>query len=119
MSKLASGRQAANIYVKKMSWPIGDNMFVHSSNPFILHVNYFYEGAIRGDDEEPGCDEYFELSEVKVLSPVCLTNYTGLALNISPTLNMLDILSEHQYDVIVEALSKGADSEDNIWVEEL
>lgn len=76
-----------------------------SEGVFMMEVYFYYEDAIRSCEDDPGAEEYVEIISARVFRPLELS-CEGLTLLVEPTVNLLDLISDNQYEQLVDLVLK-------------
>lgn len=77
---------------------------------FMMEVEFYYEEYITPCEDDPGCDEYCELYSARVFKPLELYG-EGMMLHINNTVNILDFITDNQYDQLKDLVLMEKDSE--------
>jgi hypothetical protein len=102
------GRQRTDLTVESFTLRVNDDLSLHNMYHFGLDVSFElwrYKKSL--DHCEPDSEAYCELYSVKVLDRAYLSDDKGFMLSINPMANMLDIITEAQYDKICTYLLEG------------
>jgi hypothetical protein len=98
------GCSTALLLINSLTLQVGQ-MSLKSSVTFPVHVKLEYWPHVKANSfEEPDEPEFLEVYSVTLLSPLYMTNFTGLTMSLDSRLNLLDILSNYQYERLVAAL---------------
>jgi hypothetical protein len=77
---------------------------------FMMEVEFQYEEHIEPCEDDPGADEYCELYSARVFKPLELYG-EGVTLLLEPSINILDFISDNQYDQLKDLVLKEKDNE--------
>lgn len=72
-----------------------------SNGVFMMETTVIYLPEIRPQEDDPGCDKYCEILEARVFKTLVLVG-EGLTLTIDHTVNILDLISDSQYEQLVD-----------------
>lgn len=98
------GRSTALLLVKSLTIPVGE-MKLSAMTPFPMHIELEYWPYQKAADEcEPDEPEFLELISATLLSPIFMTTFSGLTLSLDGRLNVLELLSDSQYNLVTQAL---------------
>jgi hypothetical protein len=101
--KFKGGQSAALVLVNSLSLSVGQTtMKSHIAFPVRAMLEYW--PYIKGCDEEPPEPEFIEIHSLTLLSPLYMTTFAGITLSLDSRINLLDILTDKQYDDVCEAL---------------
>lgn len=74
--------------------------------PLTLSVEYYYEEAIKATEDEPPCDEYIELLDVRALVPTYLSGDNGVSMGFDGRVNLVSMLTDKQEDDIITLIKQ-------------
>lgn len=105
--KITEGRGRMDVLIDKLSLCLNNSdTKIDITNAFYVTVGYYYEDAIKGNEDEPPCDEYLEITSIRVCNPVFFTGYNGVTMTIDNRLELIDVLKEDQVEYVKIEMKK-------------
>lgn len=111
MPKLVEGRSHIIFTVPHLALPIGNYYVVanSASQPFPVNALVEFAPAIKSwDDDEEDVPEHLEFVSVYLLQPLYLSSDIGVSAHINISCNLLELISEEQYEHFVLQLKRQA-----------
>lgn len=104
MKQDKTGRHKVVLTIDPMTIMVGANGdFVHSTVKFMLEATVYFEPMIKPLEDDPGADSYMEIISARTFVPLVLQG-EGLSLVIDPSMNIVELLSEKQYDDLINLI---------------
>jgi hypothetical protein len=103
-ARFEGGPSTALLIVDSLTIRVGE-MKLSCTTPFPLHFEIDYSPAVKGTNwEEPDEPEFLNLISATLLSPIFMSNFSGITLSLDARLNVLELLDDRQYGILWEAL---------------
>lgn len=106
MTKLTAGHGSTEVLLHVLTIHLNDSvMYVQNNKPFLANVKYYYEPAIKPDEDSAGCAEYVELEGIVLKNMTTFHDgENSMALSILGGTDISQMLFEYQRDYVLEAL---------------
>jgi hypothetical protein len=93
VNKHIEGRGKATVKVDCIMVRVGAAITTYEC-PFFVDVEFYYESEIKATEDEPGCNEYVEAFNIRLLEPIYLVNDNGgVSVRLDDRCNLVEVLT--------------------------